>query len=192
MNTTALALETPITLPSGAGVPVLTTTSEHVGIVGVPPLQEGEVLALPSQAPRPGRAVRPNEVLSSTLPLVLVEGAEHGKETVLPGYYACVGAMPCADTDYYLLVRWEHRERGRQGERRVVLPEHIRVLDPAVVLFTSPHAVTLQSAVVSGLSATSPEQPVHLTPEAPTSTNGTGQQSTERYPQLQHFSKRKR
>lgn len=192
MNTIALPLETPITRPSGAGAPVLETTSDHVGIADVPPLQEGAVLTSPSQAPRPGRAVRPNEVLSSTLPLLLVGSAEHGKEAVLPGFYACVGTMPCADTDYYLLVRWEHREGGQQGERRVVLPEHIRVLDPAVVLFTSPHSVTLQSAVVSGLSATSPEEPAHLTPEATTSTNGTGQQSTERYPQLQHFSKRKR
>lgn len=192
MNTTALPLEPPITLPSGADVPVLATTSKHVGIVDVPPLQEGEGLTTPSQAPRPSRAVRPNEVLSSTLPLLLVGGVEHGKETVLPGFYACVGTMPCADTDYYLLVPWEHREGGRQGERRVVLPEHIRVLDPAAVLFTSPHAVTLQSAVVSGLSAISSEEPAHLTPEATTSTNGTGQQSTERYPQLQHFSKRKR
>ena len=68
-------------------------------------------------------------MLSSESPLMLVHIASDGKETVLPGYYACVGKMPCAEKDYHLLVRWEQRESGKYSEKRVVLPESIRVLE---------------------------------------------------------------
>ena len=192
MPTTLAPPETPAEKFSGASAPVLATNGVHVGVVDVPPLQEGQVLAPLAQETTPGRAVRPNEALSSTLPLVLVRGGEHGKETVLPGYYACVGTMPCADTEYYLLVRWKDREAGRQAEKRVVLPEHIRVLDPQVVLLPSPQGAALTSAAASGLSTALSEDLVHLTAESPASTTGTGPQSQERYPQLRHSSKRKR
>lgn len=192
MNTTTSLPETPAEQLSVESALVFANDGVHVGVVDIPPLQEGRVLALPSQETRPGRALRPNEALSSALPLVLVSGAEHGKETMLPGYYACVGTMPCADTEYYLLVRWEHREWGRQAERRVVLPEHIRVLDPEVVLHPSPHAVSLTPAAASGLAAVSLEDLVRpASAESTASTNGTGQRSNERYPQLRHSSKRK-
>jgi hypothetical protein len=159
-----------------------------VGVLDVPPLKEGGVLAPSAQETTPGRAVRHNEALSSALPLVLVRAGEHGKEMVLPGYYACVGTMPCAATEYYLLVRWEDCEAGRQTEKRVVLPEHIRVLDPEGV---PPHAAALTSAGASGLSAALSKDLGRLTSESPASTKGTGQWSHERYPQLHHSSKRK-
>ena len=144
-------------------------------------LGEAPFLAPPSKETVPGRALRPNEVLSSDLPLVLVRAAEHGKEIVLPGYYACVGTMPCADTEYYLLVRWEHREEGRQGERRVVLQEHIRVLDPE----GEPLTASGTPATASGFV---PEDLARLTPA---SAKAIGQGSSGLYPQLRHSSKRK-
>jgi hypothetical protein len=179
--TEQLSIEATVALSNG--VPV--------GVLDVPPLKEGRVLALPAQETTPGRAVQHNEALSSALPLVLVRAGEHGKEMVLPGYYACVGTMPCADTEYYLLVRWEQRESGRQAEKRVILPEHIRVLDPEGVLLSPPHAAALTSAGASGLSAALSKDLGRLITEAPASTKGTGQRSHERYPQLHHSSKRK-
>ena len=110
-----------------------------------------------------------------------------GRRSVLPGYYACVGTMPCADTEYYLLVRWEHREAGRQGERRVVLPEHIRVLDPAVVLLPPPHAASLTPVAASGPSVALPEDLVHPTSESTASTKGTGQPEQGALPAITAF-----
>jgi hypothetical protein len=140
----------------------------------------------------PGSALRPHEVLSSAQPLVLVRGADHGQEIVPPGHYACIGNLPCADTDYYLLVRWEHRESGRQGARRVVLPEHIRVLeDPAVVLPLSLCTPSATPGAAPGPAAAVAEESISLVSEATARANGPGQPNTERYPQLQHSSKRK-
>ena len=190
MHTTLSPPETTAEQLSGASAPVFAKDGKRIGVVDVPSPQDRRVLALPSQETTPGRAVRQSEALSSALPLVLVRGADHGKETVLPGYYACVGTMPCANTEYYLLVRWEDRAAGRQAEKRVVLPEHIRVLDPAVVL-PPLHGGSLTSAAVSGPSVVMPEDLVYLPSVSPASTKGTGQPNTERYPQLQHSSKRK-
>ena len=190
MHTTLSPPETATEQLSGEATVVL-SNGVHVGVLDVPPLKEGGVLAPPAQETTPGRAVRHNEALSSTLPLVLVRAGEHGKEMVLPGYYACVGTMPCADTEYYLLVRWKDREAGRQVEKRVVLPEHIRVLDPEGVLLPPPHAAALTSAAASGVSAALSKDLGSLTSESPASPNGTGQRSHERYPQLHHSSKRK-
>src|SRR5579859_4884308 len=187
MSTITSFPETTAELLSEEGALVFANDGEYVDVVDVLPLKDDLLLAPPT----PGRALRPNEALSSALPLVLVRGAEHGKEIVLPGYYACVGTMPCADTEYYLLVRWEHREGGRQGERRVVLGEHIRVLAPAVVFPHPPQGVSVTPVAPSGASAALPENLGRLTSASTASPKGTEQPSHERYPQLQHSSKRK-
>jgi hypothetical protein len=189
MSTTISPPKTTAEQISEEGAPLLAPTGEYVSVVDVPPLQGGHLLAPPSIETRPGRTVRPREALSSTLPLVLVFIAEHGKEMVLPGYYACVGTMPCADTEYYLLVRWEHRERGRQAEKRVVLAEHIRVLDPEALVL--PPSLSVTAVASSGPASALPEDLVRLTPESTTSSTGKGQWSPEGYPQLRHSSKRK-
>jgi hypothetical protein len=191
MSTTISPPKTTAEQLSEEGVPLLAPKGDYVSVMDITPLQGGRLLAPPSQETRLGRALRPNEALSSAVPLVLVRGAEHGKEMVLPGYYACVGTMPCADTEYYLLVRWEHRERGRQAEKRVVLPEHIRVLDPEALLLPPSLSVSVTAVASSGPASAVSEDLGSLTPESTTSTNGKGQWSRERYPQLQHSSKRK-
>ncbi len=190
MSTTTGSPETTDKHLSGEDIPVFANESAHVDAVDIPPLREEPLLVLPAKETAPGRALRPNEALSSELPLVLVR-VEHGKEMVLPGYYACVGTMPCAATEYYLLVRWEHRESGRQGERRVVLPEHIRVMDRETLLLPPPAAASSTSATASGPSAASPEDLLRLPLESTSSIQSTREQSNERYPQLQHSAKRK-
>ena len=190
MSTTTVSPETTDKHRSGENTPVFANESEHVDAVDIPPLKE-EPLVPPAQETTPGRALRANEALSSELPLVLVRGVEHGKEIVLPGYYTCVGTMPCATTEYYLLVRWEHRESGRRGERRVVLPEHIRVLDRETLLLPPPAAASGTSATASGPPAALPEDLLRPPLESPSSIQRARQQSHERYPQLQHSAKRK-
>jgi hypothetical protein len=191
MSTTTFPPETTDEHLSGEDTPVVANKGEHGDVVDVPPLKENPLLAPSTQETTPGRALRPHEALSSTLALVLVRGVEHGKVIVLPGYYACVGTMPCAATEYYLLVRWEHRENGQRGERRVVLPEHIRVLDRETLLLPPPDAASGTSATAAGLSAALPDNPLHPIPESTSSTHGAGQSGNERYPQLQHSAKRK-
>ena len=189
MSTTIVSTETNDKHLSGEDTSVFANESEHVDAVDIPPLKE-EPLVPPTKETTPGRALRPNEALSSELPLVLVR-VEHGKEMVLPGYYACVGTMPCAATEYYLLVRWEHREGGRRGERRVVLPEHIRVIDRETLLLPLPAAASSTSATTSGPSAALPDDQLRPPPESPASIQSVREQSHERYPQLQHSAKRK-
>lgn len=191
MSTTTVSPETTDKHRSGENTPVFANESEHVDAVDIPPLREEPLLVLPAKETTPGRALKPNEALSSELPLVLVRGVEHGKEIVLPGYYTCVGTMPCAATEYYLLVRWEHRENGQRGERRVVLPEHIRVLDRETLLLPPPAAASGTSATASGPPAALPEDLLRPPPESPSSIQGTREQSNERYPQLRHSAKRK-
>lgn len=190
MSTTIVSPETTDKPLSGEDTSVVANESEHVDVVDIPPLKE-EPLVPPAQETTPGRALRPNETLSSELPLILVRGIERGREMVLPGYYACVGIMPCAATEYYLLVRWEHRESGRRGERRVVLPEHIRVLDRETLLLPPPATASSTSATTSGPPAALPEDLLRPPLESPSSIQRARQQSHERYPQLQHSAKRK-
>lgn len=191
MSTTVFSPETTDKHLSGEDTPVLANESEHADAVDASTLKEESLLVRPAKETTSGRALRPNEALSSTLPLVLVRGTEHGKEMVLPGYYACVGTMPCANTEYYLLVRWEHRESGRRGERRVVLSEHVRVLDQDTVLFFTLDVASSTSTTASGPSAALPEDMLRPPPEFTASIQSTWEQSNERYPQLQHSAKRK-
>ena len=193
MHTTLSPPETTAEQLSGASAPVFAKDGKRIGVVDVPSPQDRRVLALPSQETTPGRAVRQSEALSSALPLVRVRGADHGKETVLPGYYACVGTMPCANTEYYLFVRFRRDTCGGSAGRKAGGPPG-----------------TYSRAGSSGGSPPFPSRRfshlcccirttcchargsgAHLPFASPASTKGTGQPSTERYPQLQHSSKRK-
>lgn len=191
MSTTTLFPETTGKPLSGEDAPIIGNESEYIDAGDAPPLREEPFLVPPAQETLPGRALRPNEAPSCTLPLVLVHNVEQGKERVLPGYYACVGTMPCAATEYYLLVRWDHRESGRRGERRVVLPEHIRVIDQDTLLLPPPDSAFIIPATASGPPGALPEGLLHLTPESPGGIHTAGQLSNERYPQLPHSAKRK-
>lgn len=190
MPTTTASPETNTAPLLGDGTPVVANDVDQVYVVDVAPLKENPLLAPSTQAGSTGRALRPNEVLSSEMPLVLVRSAEHGKEIVLPGYYACVGTMPCASTDYYLLVRWEHRESGQRGERRVALPEHIRVIDQDALL-PPPDVAVSRPVVALGLSPASPGDMLHPSPELTFGIHATGQPGNTPYPQLHHSAKRK-
>jgi len=191
MSTTITPPETAAEYLSRESTPVFANKSEHGAAVDIPPLREEPLLGPLAKEPTPGRALQPNEALSSTQPLVLVRGVEHGKEMLLPGYYACVGTMPCAETEYYLLVRWEHRDGGRRGERRVVLPQQIRVIDQETLLLPPLDAASIMPIPPSGLSAALPDNPLHPIAESTASTHGAGPSNNERYPQLQHSAKRK-
>lgn len=138
MSSSASLPETTFDPHAVASAPVLAIAEEKAHGMDTLPPSEGLLRAPPAEESWPGRALRPNEELSSTLPLVLVRVAANGQETALPGYYACVGKMPCAEKDYHLLVRWEQRASGQQGEQRVVLPEFIRVLEPDALLLLPP------------------------------------------------------
>ena len=189
MHTTISHPETTAENLTEEDTPVFDNDGEYIGVVDVLLHQEGQGLA-PPQETKPGRALRHNEALSSAMPLVLVRGTETGKETVMPGYYACVGTLPCADTDYYLLVRWEHREGGRQGERRVVLPAHIRVLDREALLLPS----LLSGAVMPTDSSAEhvARQEEQVTPDLAIYHDQPWQETTEQgTPSLEHSSKRK-
>jgi hypothetical protein len=190
MSTTPSSQETSAEHLLREDVPVFTNDGKRVEVVNVPPLKASPLLVPPAEETTHGRALQPNEALSSEMPLVLVRSAEHGKELVLPGYYACVGTMPCANTEYYLLVRWEHRESGRQGERRVTLPEHIRVIDQDALLPPPDTAFSTPAAALE-LSAALPGDMLHRVPELPPSTHTAGQPGNAQYPQLQHSAKRK-
>ena len=130
MNTPAPTLETTFPPFKGIEISLEMGTAESPDLPGVLPFPTIDAsLVLLAPAAKQGRALLPNELLSSESPLVLVHVASDGKETVLPGYYACVGKMPCAEKDYHLLVRWEQRESKQRSEKRVVLPEAIRVME---------------------------------------------------------------
>src|SRR5947209_509364 len=124
MNTVASTLETTFSPFKGKETSLEKGAAESTDMTHVlpPPKIEASLVPVVPEA-KQGRALQPNELLSSESPLVLIRVASDGKETVLPGYYASVGTMPCAEKNYHLLVRWEQRESRQHSEKRVVLPE---------------------------------------------------------------------